>query len=540
MKNYQHSSKEEILHDLLALQQQYTLLEETHKKEIDELRRTENDLRESEEKYRMLFNANRDSISIIELDDKGNPSGFLELNEAASEIIGYTREELLATKLKDIEVEVPQSVLMERINQLQTTGSVDFETTIKDKTGNNKYIDVKVVLITYKNKPALLNISRDITEFKKTEKGLFKNASRLELAMHSAKMAWWEMDMPSGNVTFSKRKTDMLGYKYEDFTHFKDFMALVHPEDAMTAMNAMYNHFAGKVDKYEVEYRILTKSGEYKWFYDLGSTVKKSSDGKPLKVTGLVIDVSERKQIDLIIKDQNKELIKLNSDKDRFISILAHDLRNPFSAFLGLTGLLSENIRKYDIDKTETFINIINQRAQNIFDLLDELLLWTSVQSGKLPFKPQKIDLSKVCNEVIELLEINAKIKDIGITNHIVDQTNLFVDLNMIKTVLRNLISNAIKFTNEKGHIAIQAKSNESIITITISDDGTGINPQDISKLFDISQMFTSRGTADEQGSGLGLLLCKEFVVKHGGTIWVESEVGTGSDFKFTIPLLND
>jgi signal transduction histidine kinase len=235
------------------------------------------------------------------------------------------------------------------------------------------------------------------------------------------------------------------------------------------------------------------------------------------------------------IQQLNKQLEKLNTDKDRFISILGHDLRSPFNALLGLSELLTENIRKYDIDEIENITNHINESAQNTYNLLYDLLMWARAESGKIPFEPQKLNFTNICKDILKILNPNADAKNITINHFASDEINIFADIDMLKTVLRNLVSNAIKFTNNGGQIDIYAEKNQANVTITIADNGIGIKPDDLTKLFDISQIHTTEGTASEKGTGLGLLLCKEFVEKHGGEIWVESKIGKGSDFKFTL-----
>ena len=234
---------------------------------------------------------------------------------------------------------------------------------------------------------------------------------------------------------------------------------------------------------------------------------------------------------------QSLELTKLNLDKDRFIFILAHDLRGPFNGFLGLSELLASNVSGFDAGKIESIANSINKSAQNTYSLLEDLLLWA--QSGNLPHAPQILNLSSVCAGIIETVNQIAKEKNISIYNLVADELTLFADINMLKTILRNLISNAIKFTRLGGKINIFADQNQSNTTVTVSDNGVGIDNETLRKLFDISHKITIKGTANEKGTGLGLLICKEFVEKHGGKIWAESDYGKGSDFKFTLPLYN-
>jgi len=246
-------------------------------------------------------------------------------------------------------------------------------------------------------------------------------------------------------------------------------------------------------------------------------------------------------QAELILANKElKQSLQLNSDKDLFISILAHDLRSPFNALLGLSELLSENIRQYDIDEIENLVNYIKNSAQNTYILLEDILMWVRAQTGKIPFEPKKLSFADICKDILEILKPNANAKNITINYSTPNEINVFADKDMLKTVLRNLISNAIKFTNKNGAININSEENSGNVTISVSDNGIGITPDNLIKLFDISHVLTTKGTAEETGTGLGLLLCKEFVEKHGGKIWVESEVGKGSDFKFTLPIFTE
>jgi signal transduction histidine kinase len=265
------------------------------------------------------------------------------------------------------------------------------------------------------------------------------------------------------------------------------------------------------------------------------------NEEKAKRVAELVIAEEEKAKrvAELVItNDELQQLLKLNADKDLFISILAHDLRSPFTAILGLSDLLIENIRVYNIDEIESLLKNIKNASLDTFALLEDLLKWTSTQSGKIPFNPQKLSFAEVCKTVLETLNRNAVSKNITITGYI-GNTNVFADTDMLKTVLRNLISNAIKFTNNGGIISINVEENSEGVIISVSDNGIGIKPDKLAKLFDISQRQTTTGTEEETGTGLGLILCKEFVEKNAGKLWVESEYGKGSIFKFTLPASN-
>jgi two-component system sensor histidine kinase/response regulator len=220
------------------------------------------------------------------------------------------------------------------------------------------------------------------------------------------------------------------------------------------------------------------------------------------------------------------------------LAILGHDLISPFNVLLGMSDVLVRNIKTMDSDKIQKFALNINKSAINTYKLLEDILLWARSQQGSLPFEPQKLQLDEVCRETIEVLILNANAKNIRIDYPKTAQIGIFADINMIRTVLRNLISNAVKFTHPNGLVSISAEQNSSGITITVEDNGIGISPENLAKLFDISQVLTTKGTAREEGTGLGLLLCKDFVEKHGGIIWVESNPGKGSRFLFTLPVV--
>lgn len=233
----------------------------------------------------------------------------------------------------------------------------------------------------------------------------------------------------------------------------------------------------------------------------------------------------------------NEELLKANQDKDKFLKILAHDLKNPMFAISGFSDLLIKNFRKYDESTIEKQLGIINTTTKKTYDLLEELLLWTRSQSGKIPFEPRTVQLKKVCDDVLSLLNESAATKQIEIIPEIDAGLELHADVVMLRTILRNLISNAIKFTHENGQIILRAEQQDTDMIITVSDNGIGMSQEVVSKLWQIAELYTSPGTKGEKGTGLGLMLCKEFVEKHNGRIWVESEVGKGSDFKIALPV---
>lgn len=237
-----------------------------------------------------------------------------------------------------------------------------------------------------------------------------------------------------------------------------------------------------------------------------------------------------------ILNKKNKLISEINNQKDKFFSIIAHDLRGPFNGFLGLTELLAEDIDSMTPKEIQFAAGSMRSSAKHLFRLLENLLEWSRMEQGLIPFLPKEHLLMPIVSECIVTLKDNAHNKKIKITNDIAANTKAFADHNILQFVIRNILSNAIKFTAKGGEINIKAIENESQTTISIIDSGIGMSWQMIENLFTLDVQNNRKGTDDEPSTGLGLILCKEFIQKHSGKIWVESEEGKGSTFYFNFP----
>jgi PAS domain S-box-containing protein len=250
----------------------------------------------------------------------------------------------------------------------------------------------------------------------------------------------------------------------------------------------------------------------------------------------------ERKKAQDEIVRYAAEMQELNRAKDKFFSIISHDLKGPFNAILGFSDILTTEWGDYSDDERQHFIRNIHSSAKNTFRLLENLLEWAMTQTGKLTFSPIQFDLSVIANDVVILMRDQAEKKQIKLFTAVNFNTMVLADENMIRTIIRNLVSNAIKYTQAGGQVKIlsdeiaPAAGNPGLIKICISDTGIGIDKDSLPKLFRIDEKIRSSGTAQEKGTGLGLILCKELIIKNGGTIWAESEPGQGSRFCFTVP----
>ena len=235
-------------------------------------------------------------------------------------------------------------------------------------------------------------------------------------------------------------------------------------------------------------------------------------------------------------EESEAHLRELNATKDKLFSIISHDLRSPFCSIIGFSNLLTERVSNKDYDGIVEYARIIRDSSWRVMDLLVNLLEWSNTQMGKMEFNPEFIDIVALIREASELSSDGARQKSITISMEFPQSITVFADKAMISTILRNLISNALKFTHPDGRITVSAKQKKSEVIVSVSDNGVGISKNSIKKMFLFEESCTTPGTQKEQGTGLGLLLCKEFVSKHGGKIQVESELGKGSTFYFTIP----
>jgi len=313
------------------------------------------------------------------------------------------------------------------------------------------------------------------------------------------------------------------------------------PESAVLIEASIRNHIMEFIQNPNLNNHYLAivqqqcKNGSYVWV-ELSAKYRYNIDGD-VEIVGVSRDISERKMMEDMLRQSEAELRELNATKDKFFSIIAHDLRSPFNGFLGLTQIMAENLQSLKMAEVQNISVRMRDSATNLFRLLENLLDWALMQQSLIPFKPNVQELRPIVAESIWMTLEYAKNKDIEISNAISDNLAVFADRNMLQTVIRNLVSNALKFTPKGGKVSLLAKdSGDMNVEISIRDTGIGMSQKIIDNLFHIDVRTNRKGTEGEYSSGLGLLLCNEFISKHGGKIWVESEEGKGSVFYFTIP----
>jgi PAS domain S-box-containing protein len=358
-----------------------------------------------------------------------------------------------------------------------------------------------------------------------------------------------------------KKESELMIYK-KIFDNSHEGLSIVDTKGRYVKQNNAHEEILGFTDKELVSKTAAIHMGE-ELFNEIAETLKKTGNykgefisktkfgekhidlmafviienNKAMCIVGIKRDITERKITELALKESEAKLQENNKTKDKLFSIIAHDLRSPFNGILGFSDLLINITNSQDTEKTKKYSSLIYSTARNTLVLLDNLLDWGKSQTGQINFNPEKLILSSIIQNVVETSRSNAIIKNISLNFIPSGDIAVYADQNMLETVLRNLTSNAIKFTNLNGEININAIQNQDFCEITISDNGVGMNDEKCNRLFNLDTNITTIGTANEKGSGLGLILCKEFVEKLDGNIWVESKEGKGSNFKFTLPL---
>jgi PAS domain S-box-containing protein len=391
-----------------------------------------------------------------------------------------------------------------------------------------------------KTRPTKEELQKELSELKKAFEELRIKEERYRLLAENARDVIWNMTL-DGKITYiSPAVEELRGFTVEE-AMIQPLNEILTPESQKVVMNYFYkintaNHAGLPLESFKGENEYYCKDGSTLWTEVIVYPIF-GSDGVTVTLFGVTRDITERKQFEAQLMNQTKKLEELNATKDKFFSIIAHDLRSPFNGILGFSEILKKDARSMDLDTIIKYAELISSSAEETFNLLENLLDWARSEQNIFPFDPQRILLNDLLNKEILHIKHYADQKNIFIVNSITEDIFITADMKMLGTVIRNLISNAIKFTEKNGFVSIEASKNSDYIEVSVSDTGIGMSNETIAKLFKIESTFTNRGTENEKGSGLGLLLCREFVEKHSGNIKVESKLGKGSRFMFSIPL---
>ncbi len=398
------------------------------------------------------------------------------------------------------------------------------------KDGSYKWIlkRGKVISYTKDGKPErMIGTHRDVTKFKEIEEELRRNKVLLSENEKLSKVGAWEY-IPETDVVYHTQGYNMI-YEIDQDTETSNFNTHLNcfdPKDQLKIID-VFNSCISRGTAYDLEFPITTLKQNKRWVRIKTNPV--FENGVLMRVIGSLADITEQKQKETILNE-------LTATKEKFFSIIAHDLRSPVNAIIGFSELIFEAFEENKIAGIERYSRLIHTAATQNLGFLNVLLEWSKTQSENFKFKSEKINLYNLVSKITDFLAVNIAQKRISLVNNIGQADTVYANSFMLETVIRNLLSNAIKYSNQTGSIQILSVENEEGTVISVADNGIGIAESDIPKLFRIDTNFSYPGTNNEKGTGLGLILCSEFVEKQGGRIWVESEIRKGSTFSFNIP----
>ncbi len=505
--------------------------------DLSELKKSQQTLKESEDKFKSI--ANYSASWEAWFNDKGE---VLWMSQNSFQFTGFTTEEymnaphFLSMCVHPSDLEMVQAKFMEA---LKGSSGENLEIRANKKDGTYIWISVswRPIFNSDGKSIGFRTSSQDITDKIKANHELEKSKKQYDNLVANIDVGVFILHGKENNCFnfdyVSPKYAEMIAISVDELMRdSKTVLKLIHPDE--------WNEFLSKNKEALFQKTLLDwegkiiVNGEIKWIHII-SKPEVQNDGDVLW-HGLLIDTTDSKKIQDEIASKNAQLLKVISEKDKFFSIIAHDLRNPFSAFMGLTKIMVEDISVLSREEIHEFAEAMSISANNLHNLLENLLEWSRLQRGVIAFEPKPIFVKTQIEEIVNPLLDQASKKKIDVSILVPENITVHADINMFSAIVRNLLSNAIKFTNADGIININATESNQNITVSISDNGIGMKQDLIDKLFKIDEHSNRPGTDGEPSTGLGLILCKDFIEKHKGKIWAESIENTGSTFYFSIP----
>jgi PAS domain S-box-containing protein len=468
---------------------------------------------------------------------------WIMLNDAAIEMMGHPREELIGKSDYELFPKDQADIFWQKDAIVLKNGSNVNEENITWSDGSERTIITNKKLYTESNtgKKYIVGTIHDITELKKTEIRLRESERKYHDLFDNANDFIFTTDINGVFTNANKALLNRLDIDIEELHKFTIF-SFCKPETldyAHEVTSVLLK--TGNIDPFEIETPEFNgKSAilEIRARLIYNNTI-------PVGIQGIARDVSDKKLASQKLEQVNQELQEMNASKDKFYSIIAHDLKNPFNSLIGFSELLLDDFDDLSKDEMRDYVGIIRNTARNSLILLENLLAWSRLQTGRMIYNPVKLVLANEVDATTTVLYSLSYRKKIEVENCIDKNITVKADQNMLLSIMHNLVMNAIKFTPSSGKISIQCNCiyvggkdrQEGFAEISVSDTGIGISAEDQAKLFSLTKPFTMPGTEKESGTGLGLLLTREMVEKHGGTIKIVSEPGKGSTFTFRVPL---
>jgi PAS domain S-box-containing protein len=488
---------------------------------------------------RSVFEASQDGIALV------NKKRFVLINDSCVKMFGYkSASEMLGQYPLNFVDEKDKERIAGFIDQAEECKEALTRFNFTGRRKNDSTFELEISISFYKtdNEKFSVWVLRDITEEKEAQDALQTSEERYRGITENINECIWTAENRNGQlnaVFYTPAIKKITSYEAKAFIDDPELWGkIIHPDDVEyvdNKLDKLYGDPSRNLDT--LGYRIIDSLGNVIWIENK-ITVVRDNKGLIQKLFGIISDVSLAKRIQEEFKKSASDLKELNETKDRFISIISHDLRTPFSSIIGFTDLL---LTETDIeeDRRTQYIEFIQESSKSMLSLVNSLLDWTRLQTGRYRFEPERINAKGLITKSIQMLSGAALQKNITLINSLNKDFYIHADEGLMLQVFNNLITNAIKFTKPGGTVKIGASANieKRQMEFSVQDDGIGIRKEDIDKLFKVDTKFTTEGTTGEKGSGLGLSLVYEIIRKHGGDIWVESEKGKGATFIFAVPV---
>ena len=495
--------------------------------DVSEQVRAEKALREQEQYLGAILETTRDGFWT--LDAQGRVK---DVNAAYCNMSGYTGDELRKLSIPDLEASENPKQTGARIKKIVAEGGEYFETRHRRKDGTVFDVEISVSYIATEG-GKLVCFCRDITERKRAEDALRRREVEFRALADNAPDIVARFDRRLRHVYINQAIEKHSGIHPEKFIGMTN-EDLGMPEESVKFWNSKLENIFQNGQESEIFFDYMAPHGR-KYFHSR-IVPEFAPNGTVESVLSITLDITDQKEAENEIRRINQRLERANAEKDKLFSIIAHDLKSPMSGLLGSTEMLAREPEIFSEQDFRFLATTLHKNARNTFELLEDLLQWARMSQGGIDFAPEACGLDDLVDIVLSTAQDVAKSKEILIRSNVQPGLAVLVDQPMLKTVIRNILFNAIKFTHRNGEISITAQQEVQTVTVVIQDSGIGINEQILSTLFTLEKEKRQLGTEGEKGTGLGLVLCKQFIEQHGGEIWVESIQGQGTTVFFTLP----